>query len=134
MQLKIQTDYAIRTLFYLTVTNRVVSTKELCENLGIAETYFPKIIVKLREKGYVVSLPGKDGGYRINMKAEDITLFDVVRLMEDTFRLNRCLEDDEFCSRNATENCPVHKFYCRFQKQMEEQFASITIHDLVESA
>lgn len=48
MQLKTETDYAIRVLLYLTNKRVCVSKKEMCASLGIAETCLPT--KPLREK------------------------------------------------------------------------------------
>ncbi len=60
-----------------------------------------------------------------------ITLLDVMELMEDSVRCNRCLEDDGFCSRYATEHCEVHDIYATFQEIFDWYFGTITIADLL---
>ena len=44
---------------------------------------------------------------------------------------NRCLEEDEYCSRFATENCPVRKFYTKLQNELERKLQEITIKALL---
>lgn len=131
MQLKTQTDYAIRILLCLSQATTPVVARELSQTLGITENYLPKITQQLRRVGWVESISGINGGFRLLAKPEDISLLDVMRVMESSVCINRCLEKDGYCSRHATSTCPVCRVYGRFQKQMEEYFSSITLASLL---
>lgn len=131
MKIKMQTDYAIRILIYLSDKQEKVVTKEMASALGISEYYLPKITQRLRNAGILGSSAGTTGGFVLLRKPEDITLFDVMQVMEDTVKFNRCLEDDEYCSRYATKTCPVHGVFQVFQNMMEWYFSSLTIQDLL---
>lgn len=132
MQLKMQTDYAIRILLYLSIVNRVVSTKELSKAMQIAETYCPKIIKQLKSADLIASEIGKDGGYRLAKKPSQINLFQIMTIMEDTINYNRCLEKDAYCSRDAVGDCVVHDIYETYQQMSEDYFKSFTLDKLVE--
>jgi DNA-binding IscR family transcriptional regulator len=41
------------------------------------------------------------------------------------------LEEDCYCSRHATETCPVRKFYKEMQTFMDEAFSGKTIASLM---
>lgn len=131
MQLKIQTDYAIRILLYLSVANRTCSTKEISQAMKIAESYSPKIMKRLRDAEFIVSEVGKDGGYRLNKRPSEINLLSIMKITEDTIMFNRCLEEDGFCSRNAPAICAVHKVYASYQKMTEAYFTEFTLEKLL---
>lgn len=135
MQLTLATDYALRTILYLAQQKRIVPTGEISEAMGIPKTYLVKILRDLRNQGYIVPSTGINGGYALYRKAEDITILDIIETIEATVKINRCLEEDAYayCSRFATENCPVRKFYTIVQKNMEEQLSAVTIKQLLES-
>ena len=46
-------------------------------------------------------------------------------------KCNRCLEEDEYCSRFATKDCPVRKFYQDFQAELENRLSNVTVKDLL---
>ena len=131
MQLKMQTDYAIRILLYLSGNDgRAVSLSEIAENMGISRNYLPKITKKLRDAEWIRSEVGITGGFTLVRQPEEISLWDIMMQMEDSVRVNRCLEDDGYCSRDATGICPVHNIYCGFQQLAQWYFQSISIRDL----
>lgn len=88
--------------------------------MGIPKNYVLKITHKLVEAGIIERLVGAQGGFSLAQKIDDITLLDILNIMEPTMRVNRCLEEDKFCSRYATENCPVRGFYCKLQEELEK--------------
>lgn len=48
--------------------------------------------------------------------------------MESTIKINKCLENDKFCSRSIIENYPLRSFYCDLQDELESRLASTTIN------
>ncbi|WP_443734979.1 RrF2 family transcriptional regulator, partial [[Ruminococcus] lactaris] len=109
MQLNITTDYAIRIVYYLALKEETITASELASVLKIPVNYISKITKKLKAAEIVQACEGIKGGYALMKKPEMISLFDIVSSMEVTMKINRCLEPDGFCSRNATDYCNVHK-------------------------
>ena len=52
MQLNIATDYAIRIVIYMAKQRRIVSSRELSENLKISQPFIYKIMRKLNHAGF----------------------------------------------------------------------------------
>lgn len=132
MQLNVTTDYAIRIILYLAMRKEITTSKEIAAAMGIPKNYVLKITHKLVEAALIKRLVGVQGGFALGKKAAEITLLDIVNIMEPTMRINRCLEDDRFCSRYATENCPVRSFYCILQNEMENGLKKMTVQKLLE--
>lgn len=132
MQLKTQTDYIIRILLYLAANSGLSSTQELSGQLGIKRSYLPKILNLMRKEGLILSETGVNGGYRIAKTPSSITLLELMKLSEDSVKINRCLEADRFCSRDAAGSCAVYDVYAAYQEMAEWYFGSITIADLLE--
>lgn len=131
MQLNVTTDYAIRVILYLSMKGVIVSSKELSEKMTIPEKYILKITKKLSEAGLTKTHIGKNGGFSVIKSAEEINLLDIISTMENTTKINRCLDKDKFCNRHATETCPVRSFYCILQEEIEKKLSLITIQDLI---
>ena len=131
MQLNITTDYAIRIVYYLALKEETITASELASVLKIPVNYISKITKKLNAAEIVQACEGIKGGYALMKKPEMISLFDIVSSMEVTMKINRCLEPDGFCSRNATDYCNVHKALLNVQKTYEDALKSVTIADLI---
>ena len=131
MQLNITTDYAIRIVYYLALKEETITASELASVLKIPVNYISKITKKLTAAEIVQAWEGIKGGYALMKKPGMISLFDIVSSMEVTMKINRCLEPDGFCSRNATDYCNVHKALLNVQKTYEDALKSVTIADLI---
>ena len=114
MQLNVTTDYAIRTVLYLGQCKKIASATEISNEMGIPRGYLEKVLSKLKKAEYISADLGARGGYRLNKTLKDITLGDVIRLMESTTKINRCLEDDAYCSRKAVDFCAVRRYFSVF--------------------
>ena len=132
MQLKITTDYAVRTLVHLAKEgDRVVSSGEIASEMCIPQKYLIRLGGQLRDAGLVHAHAGQYGGYSLAKDPSKITLFEVLTLTEPTLKLNRCMEEDHFCNRGATEECPIRRFYTAIQEKWEAFLKGITLADLV---
>lgn len=131
MQLNVTTDYAIRIVLYLSRRGGIVPSIELSEEMGIPKTSVLKIAKRLNQGGFVKAQIGTQGGFFIAKKAQDISMLELIQLMEGTVKINHCAEEGRYCNRFATEDCPVRNFYCTLQQQLEEKLSSITVYNLL---
>lgn len=134
MQLNITTDYAIRVLLYLSDKQKPVSSQEIASAMGIPGNYILKVCRKLREGELVQTERGKAGGYVLMHSIDNISLWDVIGTMEDKTKINRCLEEDCYCSRDAAETCPVRKVYVSLQSDLEKRLSSISLGEIQKRA
>jgi Rrf2 family nitric oxide-sensitive transcriptional repressor len=128
MQMNIETDYAVRTLLYLSREKDYVPSTIIENVMVIPARSMRRVIRKLRESGILKSKNGK--GYQLARPAEEISMLDVMTAMEGSIKINRCLEKDAYCSRRASGHCPVHFYYASVQNLLEQTFSATTIADL----
>lgn len=131
MQLNITTDYAIRIVFYLAIREELVNSTAIASAMGIAPGYVLKIAKKLVQAGITDRVIGAHGGFLLAKRPEKISLYEIINVMEPTTKLNRCLEEDKYCSRFATQNCPVRFFYSGLQQLLETKLQAMTVADLL---
>ena len=82
MQLNQSTDYAIRMILYLAQAAQTVPSSKLSAALGISSRYLLQIGARLRDAGMVRVSYGNSGGYVLAKGPEQITLFDIIVIME----------------------------------------------------
>lgn len=131
MQFNVTTDYAIRICLLLASSENPMTSRELAEGAYVSHKYITVLIRKLKDAGLVLSSLGIRGGYLLAKEPNQISLFDVIVAMEGAPMINRCLEPDHFCSRGATEVCPVRRSYQRIQDNLHQQLKVIMVADLI---
>ncbi len=93
-------DYAVRALAYLAgqSATRVVPRAEIESRQGIPRHFLSKILRTLVAGGFLESVPGARGGFRLQRPADDMTLRQVYECFEGGLCLIECVYDHEaFC-------------------------------------
>lgn len=98
--------------------------------MAIPQKYVLKIMRNFTQAGIVRRYSGTFGGFEL-IRREDLSLYDIIALTEPTTRINRCMENDCYCSRHAVPFCPVRKVYLRLQNRIESLLSSVLVEDLV---
>ena len=96
--------YALRLLVDLAEHQKdgYVPLKEIAERQEISEKYLESIVKELVKARILEGLRGKGGGYRLTRGAEDISVLEVLTLMEGTLVPVACLaENCKPCERVA---------------------------------
>ncbi|MGA7801072.1 MAG: Rrf2 family transcriptional regulator [Gammaproteobacteria bacterium] len=87
------TDYSLRVLIYTSVREGELATiKDVAEHYGISRNHLMKVVHKLGTAGYLETVRGKKGGFRLAKSPEDIGVGEVVRCTEEDFNIVQCFE------------------------------------------
>jgi len=132
VQLNITTDYAIRSVLFLALRDEIVKSQEIANYANSSPNYIFKILRKLVDAGYVKEHRGVKGGYKLIVSPAQLTLWDIIELMEPKTHINRCVEDSEFCFRSKSERCRVHAIYLDLQNRIENFFKSYSIQRIID--
>ncbi|NLX82823.1 MAG: Rrf2 family transcriptional regulator [Clostridiales bacterium] len=134
MQLNLSTDYAIRSMVHLAQMPGGDSASGISKMIGIERVHTQKILRSLQKADLVKSTMGSMGGFSLTRPPDTITLLDIIIAMEKTILINRCLEEDRFCSLTRTHVCPVRSVYINLQTQVEDYLRSWSLTKLLEEA
>lgn len=131
MQFTISTDYAIRVVTYMAIADEKVNATQIGEAVHIPLPYTYKILQILRRGGVVCAEVGGNAGYWLAKDTKDISVYDVIVLTEKTMVINRCMEEDEYCSRGAVQTCSVRKMHGVLQTIIYQLLKSVSIDQLI---
>jgi len=83
MKLSKKGEYALRALVALGNSHpRTMQIQEIAESENIPKKFLEQVLLILKNGGYLQSHRGQHGGYSLRKKPDEITLGDVVRLIE----------------------------------------------------
>jgi Rrf2 family protein len=105
MKLSSKGDYATRVLLELASAEgpRALSVHDLAARTGISEKYLEQIMMRLRSASVVRSHRGARGGYELAMRPDEITVGQVIRLMDGPLAPSPC------ASQSAHIACPTYR-------------------------
>lgn len=133
MQLSQETDYALRLVEYIAREGGAdfVNAKKLSQQSAVPYRFLLRILGKLKRGGILESKMGENGGYRLARPAGEISIGQVVALIEDATSLTRCLKDAGLCNAGRAPGCRVHRALGEIQKRMEDMMGEYTFDSLV---
>jgi Rrf2 family protein len=96
---------------------------------GISVKYLEQIIIPLKKANYIRSVRGPKGGHTLARPPEEITVGEIVALLEDSARLAACSNNPMVCERSPT--CPTRYIWQEAAQVMFDKLQSITLADLL---
>jgi Rrf2 family transcriptional regulator, nitric oxide-sensitive transcriptional repressor len=96
VQLTRFTDYSLRVLIYLgTRPDAQATVAGIAAEHAISRHHLTRVVHQLGLKGYIETVRGKGGGFRLARSPELVRIGDVVRDMESSFELAECFRPGE---------------------------------------
>jgi Rrf2 family iron-responsive transcriptional regulator len=134
MRLTKQSSYAVRALMYCALNEPNLSqVSTISRAFGISEAFLFKLIKPLVKNNVLATVRGRNGGIRLARPANEITVFESIRLTEDNFALAPCFD-------GPIDDCPLQGV-CRFHDALKaglqaffDELNTHTIADLVENS
>jgi Rrf2 family cysteine metabolism transcriptional repressor len=99
-----------------------VSLKRIAERHQLSEHYLEQLIAPLRNAGLVKSVRGAYGGYKLAKPPEEITVGDVIRVLEGPIILVEVEEEDDAARR---------MLWKRVRDAIADVLDSTTLNDLI---
>lgn len=133
MKISTKGRYALRLMLDLALhnTGEYITIKTISARQEISDKYLEQIITQLSRAGYVKSIRGAQGGYRLAKAPEEYTVGMILRLIEGSLAPVSCLEDEEnHCNRSS--RCATLSVYQEIYDAINKVVDNITLADLVE--
>jgi Rrf2 family protein len=132
MKLSTKGRYGVRLMFDLALHtgNEPVTLKEIATRQGISEKYLSNLIPLLKNAGLVHSVRGSQGGYTLGRPLSEITLKDILVVLEGSMCLVECTEQPTLCRRS--DDCFVREVWSEVTGKMLDSLESFTLESMVE--
>ncbi len=105
---------------------------DIAKRQGVSVKYLEQIIIPLKKAHYIESVRGSKGGHRLTKPPEEITVGEIVALLEDGNSLVGCVDNSKACERADT--CPTRLIWKEASEAMFDRLEAVTLADLVERA
>lgn len=132
MKISTKGRYALRLMLDIALNDAKtpVRIKDIAERQQISDKYLEQIVSSLNKAGFVKSLRGPQGGYRLTKKPEKYTVGMILRLIEGSLAPVACLDDDiNNCTR--ADRCPTLILWEKLYDAISEVVDNITLADLI---
>ena len=131
MKVSAKADYAIRAAVELAAAadegpvkgERIASAQEIPPN------FLENILADLRNGGIVVSRRGADGGYWLGRPADEISLADVIRVVDGPLANVRGIRSEQVSYHGSAE--PLRDVWIAVRASLRSVLEQVTLADLV---
>ena len=130
MKITMSSEMAIHAVWFMTVhcDDTPIQAPEIAEKLCVSSSYMVKILKKLAKEGILISKRGKNGGFRMGRKPEEISVADILVAIERNAIEYFCLHDSRACP--GPESCMIHSTVVRASQAALAVLQSTTMADL----
>ena len=106
-----------------------VQMGEISKRENISVKYLEQLIIPLKKANFIKSVRGPKGGHMLARPPEEITVGDIVRILEGGITLSSCIENPEACDR--TTKCLVRDVWEETTKVMYDKLNSVTLSKMI---
>ena len=138
MKLSKKGEYALRSLISLGIAAEVgrslVQVAELADSEQLPIKFLEQIMQALKDDGLVVSVRGKFGGYRLGKPAKQITIGQVVRLIDGPLAPIGCVSQSAYtkCTCPDETHCGLRMLMLDVRNAIAGILDRYTLADVVE--
>lgn len=123
------TEYALRIMNFMAMDKKkLYSANDIYKNLRIPFRYLRKQLTVLSKSGLIISVQGKNGGYRISKNLSEISLLDIIRVTGDNKINNECFFGFKSCA--FEKKCAMHEKWADMRKSINNVLTSTTLKEL----
>ena len=122
-------EYALKVFIQLVNSDQdVVSVKALSQHLNIPYKYLAALMRRLANAGFLTSLQGKNGGYRLSRPAGEIVIREIINELEGRDTTGSCVLGTSDCGSHPP--CPMHRHWQQVSSAMDKNIYSLTLAEL----
>ena len=133
MKLSTKSRYGTRLMIDLAEhgTHQFVQLKDVSRRQEISLKYLEQIVIPLKKAKYLVSARGAGGGYRLARSPEEITVGEIVALLEGGESITQCATNPEVCDRSPS--CQTRNLWAETGEALFGKLKSVSLSDLIKN-
>ena len=107
--------------------DKLLSVKEIAEKLDISANHLSKVLQRLCKAGFVESVKGFNGGFKICINPAEHTFMEIYEIFDGKLKDANCLLHKVACK----ENCIFGELISSINVQVREKFENTTLAELI---
>lgn len=108
------------------------SIKSISERQNISEYYLEQLFSGLRKSDLIKSIRGAQGGYILNREPKDITIADIIEVLEGPIEISDCIDENNESSCSKVDCCATRLLWSKIKDSMDQVMKFTTLQDMVD--
>ena len=133
MKLTTKSEYACLALIDLSenYSKGLITIEDISKRKKIPKKYLEQILLLLKRTGYLKSKPGINGGYTLSKNPKEITLAEIIRLMDGALAPVGSVSKYFYESTPIDQNKNLLKLFKEIRDYISDKMENTTFADLV---
>ncbi len=128
--------YAVTAMMDIILSNKTnggkpVNIAEIAKRHNVSTSYLEQLFLRLKRGGFVLSVRGPGGGYKIAKDISEISLYDILECVGEEIKVTNCKSHNTSCT-NLPGRCITHSVWSHIGKEIRGYFSSISMKDVVD--
>jgi len=133
MKLTTKSEYSILALLYLARHEErgFIKVDEVCKRRGMPKKYVELLFTILKQNRYIKTRRGIDGGYKLARPAREITIAEIIRLMDGALAPTESVSKYFFSDTPLAKEKKIMKIFKELRDYVAQRLEGLTLADLV---
>ncbi len=107
-------SYALKAMLYIAEKNpKLIKILDISNDLNISESLLRRIISELEKSAILITLKGRNGGVKLGMELEDISVYDILNSVWEELGVSDCTK---WLTCDNFDNCSTTTLFWNLQK------------------
>lgn len=131
MKLSTKGRYGVKAMLDLAVRygEAPISIKSISQRQNISEYYLEQLFSPLRKANLIKSIRGAQGGYVLNREPQDITVKEIMEVLEGPIEISECVEGTPCDNMDC---CATRILWGKIKHSIDSVMQSVTLKDMVD--
>jgi Rrf2 family transcriptional regulator, cysteine metabolism repressor len=132
MKLTYKGDYALKAVLDLAIHygEELVTSHDLAKRIDAPVKFFEQVLLELKKGGIIESRRGNEGGYLLSKSPAQITVGDVIRIIEGPIEPILCVKDN-YANCTDINKCVFRGIWQKVYQATSDIIDHVTFEDLV---
>ena len=132
MKLTTKSEYSILALLYMARQkgNGFVKIQDICSACDVPKKYLELLFMILRQNGYIKTRRGTSGGYKLTKPACDISIAEIIRLMDGALAPTESVSQYFYSDTPLTREKKIIKVFKEIRDYISDRLENLTLADL----
>ncbi|WP_077367774.1 RrF2 family transcriptional regulator [Anaerosalibacter sp. Marseille-P3206] len=134
MRLSTKGRYGLKAMFELALHygEGPIPLNNVAEEQKISENYLEQLVATLKKNGLLESVRGAQGGYYLAKSPSEITVGNILRVLEGNMAPADCVIDSDDTNCERAEYCVTKLVWTKIRDSINDVVDSITLQDMVD--
>ena len=134
LKLSKKAEYALMAAKFMALQNsgRMSSAREIAESYQIPYPFVAKVLQSLVRSNLAVSVKGVNGGFSLSRKPDNISLLDIIKAVENDFKIVDCMQPNGSISDCSNfDCCKIKDPLAEIQRKIDKVFVETSLAQIL---